>query len=145
MIRRHIARWAADTRWVRPVEFDMFPPPVRGTALQVVRQYVEELIARGSVDGATGDALDELIDAWLAQWRQELQPGLAARQALLQYLRNLATARVAAAQGRADATRHAYETAYAAYAATCANVRPAVTHWRSHKELTNGVHVPDPP
>jgi hypothetical protein len=112
------------------------PAPIRVAALETVARLTEELIAHGAVDGATGDALDGLIDAWLAQWRAQLDREVLDRQSAV--LRSIGSAQneVAVAQGRAAATHHALEEARAAYALSTTSESLPV------KQVSNGVHAP---
>jgi len=110
--------WLVSPRRLRPIDFAMPPAPHRGMALETTMQLVDKLNTQGAVDGATGDVLDQLINSWLVQWRQQLEPEVTARQAALQRLIGLAQNKVATARGRANATQRAHDGAQAAYALT---------------------------
>jgi hypothetical protein len=111
------------------------PQPVREARLETITRVTEALIAHGAVDGATGDALDRLIDAWLAGWRAQLTREVLSQRAAAQVRIGIAQHQVAAARARAGATLHAHEAARAAY--TLSSTEPVPV-----KQVNNGVHAP---
>ena len=116
-------------------ESALTPAPIREAGLETITRLTEELIAHSAVDGATGDALDRLINAWLAQWRAQLTREVLARQAAVQGRIGIAQNQVAVARGRAAATLQAHDAARAAYTLSTAEPIPV-------KQVNNGVHAP---
>ncbi len=63
--RGRYMRFTQIDRW-RAMGFGMPPDPERGTVLQRVRQLTEAL--DGAIDEGTGQALDLIIESWVAAW-----------------------------------------------------------------------------
>lgn len=134
-----VGRRFRGTADLRPVSFrSVTPPPERGEALQTVAQLVGELIRNGAVDGATGDALDRLIDSWRAQWQSGLVAEATAREAVLRRLLRSAESHVVAAAARAESARAATDDAEQTYA-VLTGADGADTHPSVPRQVTNDV------
>lgn len=55
-----------------PVGYPMGPEPAIGVARRTVEQLSSALTSAGATDEGTPDALDRLIDGWLAGWRAQI-------------------------------------------------------------------------
>lgn len=62
------------------------PEPVRADVLLLVAQLVDELAARGSLDGDRGDILDARIETWRAEWHEAVDATAATRRRASQSL-----------------------------------------------------------
>jgi hypothetical protein len=79
--------------------------------LDAVTRRITELGDSNAVDAATGDVIDHLVDAWLAQWREQLVQRHQARRSALGGEIAEARNRVAAASAAAEATSAAWHAA----------------------------------
>jgi septal ring factor EnvC (AmiA/AmiB activator) len=113
--------------------------PEHDAVLDTVTAQVTELSRGHAVDAATGDVIDQLVDAWLAQWREQLVQHHQARQSALRKRIARARNRLAAATTRAEATAAAQHAAHNGSAA------PAPTPEQTcQKQVTNGVRTAAP-
>ena len=76
----------------QPTEFPIGAYPDRPVVLRAIAEIIDEMCAAGSMDPDTGHALDERVDAWLADW------SATADYELLDKQRTLATITAASAQ-----------------------------------------------
>ncbi|WP_328840313.1 hypothetical protein [Streptomyces europaeiscabiei] len=85
-----------DPSWTVPALYRMAPPADLGTARETLRQLVGELTPDG-IDAGTGAALDNLVDAWAAQWTARLDAEHTLRQAVCDRLVGVAAEELSAA------------------------------------------------